>query len=358
MNIIDKYVSKKFWLFFSYASAAFLCVFVIVDLVENLDRYLDKGARAVDVAYYYVFYLPYIYILTIPVATLLATVFLGGYLVKNHELVALRSAGIPTKRVGTTLLFWSILISIATFGIGEFLMPPSNMKRQEIKQTRINRKTTNNTDRTITNLFYIGEDGGFYFFQTFSLNMRAGQNITIQYMDNGKITRRIDAQTMKWTGEKWRLLNVYDRTFGNDTEKMEFFPETLITIDERPENFARKMPRPDEMGVMELQKYIAKLRRTGMSPKRETTDLWMKFAFPLANIIVVMLGVSLAFKQRKGGYMLGFGQSFFVAFFYLTTIRAGQAFGYNGALSPIIAAFAGDVLFFAVAGTLWFKNRD
>ena len=358
MRIIDRYISSKFWKFFLLALSAFILIFVVVDLVENLDRYIDKRAKALDVLEYYIYYLPYIIALVIPIATLLATAFLGGYLVKNRELVALRSSGISTLRTASTIIIWGFFISIFVFVLGEFILPESNYAKDELKRTKIDKRSSN-TARLKNQLFYIAEDGSVYFFRLFDTKFKLGRDVMIlKKNSDDEICERIDARRMKWTGFGWRLTDVVKRDFVDGKEKITKMSQMDLKISEKPEDFARKIPKPEEMGVVELHKFIEKIKRSGIEPKREETDLWMKFAYPLVNLFVIILGIPVAFKQRKGSYIYGFGQSFFIAFLYLAAIRAGQTLGYNGTLSPWLAAFAGDILFGSLGIVLLWISKD
>ena len=78
-------------------------------------------------------------------------------------------------------------------------------------------------------------------------------------------------------------------------------------------------------------------------------DLHLKLAFPLVNFIVVMIGCSLATRLRMQSAALGFGLSVAISFLYYAFMRTGQALGHNGALSPYLAAWLGDIAFGIVA---------
>ena len=345
MKILDRYISRRFVQFFLFSIVAFVGVFLIVDLVENLDHFIDRGAKAVYVVLYYVYYLPYIIVLVMPIGTLLATAFLGGYLVKNRELVAMRSAGISSTKIVILLIIWGFLISIAAFLGGEFLIPHSNSLRDELKRVKID-KRKGSRGRLKNDLFYITEDGTFFYFRTLDSKRGTGRDIIIQKYSDGKLVLRMDAKKIKWLKNgNWRLFDVIVRKFVDEKVNVENFPQYDLKLSETPTDFARKSPKPEEMGFFELKKFIDKVERSGIIPKREKTDLWMKFAYPLVNLVVIMLGISLSFRVRVGSYLYGFGQSFFVAFIYLGVLRAGQAFGYNGTLPPALAAFSGDIIF-------------
>ncbi len=357
MKLLDRYISAKFWRFFAIGVLAFIMVFIIVDLVEHLDDYVDKKARAGDVAFYYVLYLPYIVALVAPIGVLIATAFVGGYLVKHHELVAARSAGIPALRVAAPLLVWGVVISAAIFVMGETILPTSNTMREKLKSEKI-LKTSHRRNRLLKDLFYIGEDGSIYYFRTFDARAGVGKDLIILQKNGETIARRIDARRMFYKNGKWYLSEVVIREFGANSEKFEQKSVMPLQISEKPADFARKIPSSDEMGFFALRKYIKKIRRSGVVPYRELTDMWMKIAYALVNLIVIMLGVPMSFKQRKASYVYGFGQSFFLAFLYLAALRAGQALGYNGTLPPCLAAFLGDIIFGAIGVVLLVKTAD
>lgn len=347
MKLLDRYISARFLQFFIIAIVAFVLVFLVIDLVENIDHFIDKKAKGSDVALYYLYYFPYIIVLVMPIGTLLAGSFLGGYLVKNRELVAIRSSGISSNRLLLMLIAWGVVISIVAFLGGELLIPETNRLRDDVKRVKIDKRKASR-GRIKNDLFYIADDGTFFYFRVFNSKRGTGRDIVLQRYDSGKLVMRIDAKKIKWTGSGWRLFNVVKRTFTGGFEQVDELSQMDLAISERPDDFARRAPKPEEMGFWQLRRFIARVQRSGIIPKREKTDMWMKIAYPLVNVIVLMLAVPLSLKMRKGSYIFGFGQSFFIAFLYLASLRAGQAFGYNGTLSPILAAFAGDVVFFIV----------
>jgi lipopolysaccharide export system permease protein len=103
------------------------------------------------------------------------------------------------------------------------------------------------------------------------------------------------------------------------------------------------------MNYLELASYVTKLRASGARVANYLVDLHLKLAFPLINLIVVMIGSSLATRLRMQSAALGFGFSAAIAFLYYVLMRTGQALGYNGVLPPYAAAWMGDALFGGVA---------
>jgi lipopolysaccharide export system permease protein len=112
------------------------------------------------------------------------------------------------------------------------------------------------------------------------------------------------------------------------------------------------------MNYVELRAYVDKLRASGGRVANYLVDLHLKLAFPLINLIVVMIGASLATRLRMRSAALGFGLSVGIAFIFYGFMRTGQALGHNGALPPYVAAWTADALFGAVGGVMLWRAQQ
>jgi lipopolysaccharide export system permease protein len=126
----------------------------------------------------------------------------------------------------------------------------------------------------------------------------------------------------------------------------------VAVLTERPEDFAKEIPAPEEMNYFELRGYVEKLRSSGARVANYLVDLHVKLAFPLVNFIIVMIGASVATRLRMQSAALGFGLSVAISFIYYAFMRTGQALGHNGALPPYLAAWLGDLVFGAIGAVM------
>lgn len=94
--------------------------------------------------------------MTLPLATLLASIMTMGSLGENNELLAMKAAGISLKRIITPLIYVSIIISIGAFFISNNLIPVAWNKiytlRDDIGKTKEEIKIP-------TGIFYNGVEG-------------------------------------------------------------------------------------------------------------------------------------------------------------------------------------------------------
>ena len=80
MKILDRYIIRQFLVVFLFGLLAFIFIFIIIDMMEKLDDFIVANAPSVVIFQYYLAYSPEIIKLMIPVAVLLAALFVVGRL--------------------------------------------------------------------------------------------------------------------------------------------------------------------------------------------------------------------------------------------------------------------------------------
>ena len=199
------------------------------------------------------------------------------------------------------------------------------------------------------NIQLLGEGGRIFIMRLYLVRERRMHEVSLQEFRAGELRRRIDAAEATWDGSRWVFASGFLRTFEDGREVATPFARMAVDgIAERPEDFAKELRSPDQMNFLELRRYIDRLRASGARVANYLVDLHLKLAFPLVNVIVVMIGAAVATRLRLQSAAIGFGLSIAIAFVYYGFMRTGQALGHNGALPPYVAAWMGDVAFGAV----------
>ena len=132
MNKLDLYLLRQFWIILGISVLGFVSIFVIVDLIENLDRFMDNKVPSPIVIQYYLYTLPWFVSIGLPMSMLLSTVFSLGSMVKRNEWTAMKASGISLYRVSFPLLLSGIIMSGGSFVLDNKLVAIGNEKRFEI----------------------------------------------------------------------------------------------------------------------------------------------------------------------------------------------------------------------------------
>ena len=73
MKRLDTYLLRQFLNILVIGLLGFVTVFIVVDLIENLDRFIDNTVPIGIILKYYFFTLPWFINIALPMATLIAT---------------------------------------------------------------------------------------------------------------------------------------------------------------------------------------------------------------------------------------------------------------------------------------------
>ena len=357
MKILDRYISRQFLNVLLFTIVAFVAIFLIVDLIENLDRFIDKRVPYPLVIEYYIYYLPNIFTLVLPVAMLLASLLSIGKFSRYNEITAMKSSGVSLYRIAFPLIIIGFVVSLGALVFNESIVPEANRSKFRIQRIyldkippqiyyrRSNIAILEGQHQRVTIRLYDGEK-------------KVAYNVSIQTFQSGKLTARIDAEKMIWKGDHWELLNGYFRVFSGDKETFsQFKSKDDLKFSFLPKDLEKTQKKPEEMNFFELRTFIRKMRAAGVDPTKWLVDLQFKLAFPFTNLIIVLFGIPLAVNNRRSGPALGFGLSLIIVFVFFGMIKITQSLGHDGALSPFWAAWLSDLFFGSLGIFLLLKAK-
>jgi lipopolysaccharide export system permease protein len=102
---------------------------------------------------------------------------------------------------------------------------------------------------------------------------------------------------------------------------------------------------PDEMNFDEQRQSIAVMQQGGKNVRKQMIEYYGNYAFPFANIIVVLFGVPFASIKKKGGIAIQIGAAMGISFIYLVFTKVSQTIGYSYDINPMLAGWLANILF-------------
>jgi lipopolysaccharide export system permease protein len=173
------------------------------------------------------------------------------------------------------------------------------------------------------------------------------RNVSIQTLAGEEIERRIDAAAGRLEDGVWRFENGILRAFRDSVEtSVRFRAFGTSELSEQPTDFVKPREDPFKMNMADLRRYAERVRESGGRDTKLWVDYHLRASFPLANLIMVLIGASLSLRIVRGGSLAtGIGATIAVGFVYYAFLRAGQALGYNGTVPPFVAAWLGNGMF-------------
>ncbi|MBU1636140.1 LPS export ABC transporter permease LptG [bacterium] len=345
MKQLDRYILRTFFRFFLFAMIASAVIFITIDLIEHLDKFIDAKLHYSIVLQYYYLYIPYIFYLTMPVAVLLATLFSIGGFVYRHEMTAMQSAGYSLWRIMGLFLLVAFPLSAGILVFGETIVPEANHVRKEIYRVQV-KGGQSPTSTQMGRLFIQTGPSEFMRMDTYDPVQEKGSKIDLQTIHDDGVAKSVTADEISWSKDHWVLKNAVTLSF-DELQPVRTHQDSIIRADLNftPEDLKRVNIAPEEMSYPDLKNLVARLQAGGNRAGKWIVDLAFKISQPFATVIIVLFGVPFAAYRRRGGIVLGFGLSLLVCFVYFGFMQTGKILGYSGAIDPIVAAWTGNIVF-------------
>ncbi len=347
MAIIHRRLLLTFLRYLLLGITGALVLFTLVDLLEHMGSLVDNAATTSEVLRYYLYKGAWIIDTVLPIAMLMATLFSVGQMARYLELTALFAAGWSLMKVTRPLVVAAVAVSLLSLAWREFVLPKANVARDRVWEVEIHGRP--DLIRPTQNIALTGPDGRLYYARRYEPARSQLTGLKIVTRDGARVVERIDAERAEWDGEHWTLVDGTRRVFEGEIERLSTFARLTATdLTIKPKAFERDRVAQEDMNIRQLREYVSLVRQTGGNPRAAEVDLQFNLAFPLVNLIVVLMGIVLASGPRKTTVASGFGLTIAVSFGYYLFINFGRSLGHSGAVPPVPAAWAGN-LFYGLA---------
>ena len=348
---LDRYVFSEFWKIFLMTALGFPLLIIIIDLTDNLDKYLNRQLPRSQIALSYLYFIPDSMFLVMPAAVLFATVFTIGGLTRHSEITAAKASGISFYKLTRSIFFGAVFAAGLAIALGE-LVPITNSRRAELLEEK---KFQPGSDRY--NFVFAAERGRVY--KISSLNAEKGKLEGIEIERKGKgldyPTYVLTADIGDYSARRgWALTRGAIHVIPSDTlADVTFAFDSLHDrgMREAPTELMATPKAPQELGYRALSRYIAALERSGGDANELRVERALKLAVPITCIIIALFGAPLATSTQRGGAAYGIGISLATTVIFLMLIQLTKAVGGKGLIPPEVAAWMPNALF-AMLGTV------
>jgi lipopolysaccharide export system permease protein len=352
MTLLSKHIFREFISLVAGVLICILIVYLCVEFLQKADRLIKHHATLSQVARYFLYSMPVMVTMSLPMATLIAALLSLGNLSSHNEIIAMRAGGVSLARIISPLLVGGLLISIFGFINNEFIMPFCTSRANYIRSVEIE-KNTQQVMFQQTKLWLRGPNNSIVNIEFVSPNRTEmlGLNIYVLNPDYS-VRERITAKSLIWDNGSWKLKHSRTIAIQGDTVQARISDGEVFNIVGNPDDLGMIVKDSEEMSFSEMWDYVRQLKSSGYEATKYEVDLHSKLAFPLTSLLVVLISIPFSFhKVRSGGAAKGFAFAILIAFAYLTLMGIGQSLGNSSTLPPLIAAWLANIIF-AVASIL------
>jgi len=357
-HLLDRYLVREFLVFVAIGLGVAASLFIVIDLLQTLDRYLRAKPPLGYIVEHFIYRVPAALHEGLPVVMLVATIFLFLALSRYHELTAMKAAGISLYRVSAPILLMGLSVAVSAGLFQELFLPRLNELGEEVDRVKIRGQLPRHLQLR-QRLWVRSSDSRFYRIELLNPGTNDMYGVTILELDKQfRLLSRLDARRAHWTPEGWDMADgaVREVVGGANVETIPFTTTSLL-LQEHIEEFTRIQKPVSAMSYWELRDYVTKLESAGFQVKKYLVELYSKLSFPLVNLVMVLVAIPFALQSPRGGRLFGIGLAIAIMAGYLVVHYVALAFARADLLPPLLAAWTANVIFFGIGASLFLRAR-
>jgi len=362
MRLLDRYVLRHFLQAYFYCIAAFISIWFIFDVSDNISTFLDERVSGSLIAKYYFTQVPQILVILLPVALLLALLFSLGRMSRSNEIVSMLTAGVSLPRVAAPLLLAALFTTAVSTILNYSLAPHAGYaqkklledpRRQGTLLAQIFRNRTDNRTWFIR-MFKPGENS---FSTVHVVQQDANDNIMTNYIATSALYH---PETGAWELQQVKVVQ-YDE-IGNITSATVSGSLTMNDWSETPFRLASANVRAEYLSVPELREYLnfnSDFPQTLLAPF--STHLQYRLALPWACFVIALIATPLGIGYSRRGILSSVAAAIIIVFSMNFIVHLFLALGEGARIPDWAAAWIPNVLFGALGLVLLYyraTNRE
>ena len=354
LGILDRYVATLYFRVAILAAVAMAGIFYIATFLDLSDKVFRGQATWSMLGAYFWYATPQYIYYVLPLAVLVAALVTIGLLTKYSELIVIKACGISLYRVALPMVVAATLAGGVLMVLEESVLGPANRKAEAIRH--VIRGGSPQTFDVLHRQWVTGSDGEIYHYEYYDSRARRLTGVSVyEFGERMQIlARRVYAESATFDAAggatKWTAQQGWTRELMPDGQTRAFTPFSQTSVDlEPPSYFGTQQPDERFMSYTQLREYTERLRATGFDVSAQLVALERKLSFPFVTIVMTLLAVPFAVTTGRRGAMYGIGIGIVMAITYWVAISVFAALGTGGIMTPVLAAWAPNLLFGAGA---------
>lgn len=358
MRRLDRYVLTELIPPFLFGVGAFLAVLMgIGALYEMLTLIFRKGFPVLSAVQIFLYNLPGTVVMTLPMATMFASLTAVARLSSDGELVAMRAGGVSLARIGAPVIATGAAVSLLSLATNELAVPYFN-DRAFIIMRDAYRTAAASDDMAFEVRGTDGRLQRWLYGRHFDPEALTLEQATILDFTRGG-PELFTAQRVQWQGESWILEKAeHTRWHPGGSERIRL-DRAVVQVGRSPDEVARVRKRPEEMSLRELatQARVEQQRRHDAAAGRLLQHIQVRLAAPWSSLGFAMLGLPLGVRRLRTSRGIGMGLSVAIICVYYIVMNTLSVLGERTMAHHVLIAWTPNVLLYLCAVGLLLRGE-
>lgn len=369
MRLLDRYMLKETLVPVGYCLFAFSLLFLLLDIFDKVGKWIQSRASPTLIIWYAGAQWTGAAEFLLPASLMFGILYGLWHLARNHEVSAMRAAGVSVPRIIWPLLIFGAVVSLLAMALGEFVTPRAKMWADGVRRTSF---ATFTPDSVMTHVAYRNElDKRKWWIGSVSVFSPEVLNDVVvdEEATPTRARRVVTAKKAEYLDGAWWLWGAQEKRYrlgGGPLDQgrpvpAQADPQSVKEMDGWDESPLTIVAALKDMDYLSSRETFECLRTNpNLSTERRNgmlADCHQRMALPWACLVVTMFAIPVGTQSGRQNALRGvfFATGCFLA--YYAIMQIGLFLGRGGVIPPWAGAWAANAVF-AVAGTvLLFRSR-
>jgi lipopolysaccharide export system permease protein len=359
LRTLDKYILQELGIPFSLSLGVLTFVLLTREILRLVELLINKGVGFVPLLKTFLLLLPSFFVLTLPMACLIASISAFSRLSSERELTALQASGISNRRLLRPVLMFACAVFLITMALAQYARPWSGPSVKQSALLMLRSQVALMLDEGVFNtpapnvVMYVGDAEG----------PGGTRGVFISDTRNKGEPRIIVAR-------KWSLISdpvhnrmgmtLHDGTIHvNPKEPSQYQTIRFGTYDFTMDLGDSLIPTSDERpSIFEIRYQLTQSEAPHAQYLKLLEEEYKDLAFPFATLVFGLIGMPLGIVAKRSGKAGGFALGVLVILsFYVLNVIA-DFWVSSRLMAPFLAAWFPNLVFAGMTLLLFMRRTQ
>lgn len=344
MRILHRYIIKEVTGPFILGLLIFTFIFVLDKIFELAELIISRGVDVWSVTKLFIYVLPSLVAIAVPMAVLLASLMGIGRLSVDNEITAVKASGVNIMTLAWPAIFISLFISIGMVWFNHSVLPKANHSFRNLYYDIVRQKASvaikektfvNDFDGYILYVDKKDQTGGLKGVLIYCISKRRQPLYSVMaetgQLISDPVARRV---ILKLDDGEIHYVPKLDPSFYDQIHFKTYNIDLDINRALQMSDQGGKSYR--EMSITELTAELKRLHSQNINNNYLEVEIHKRISIPFACLAFLLIGLPLGIRVR-GSRASSFGISAGLIMLYYLMLVLGELVGDKGYMLPIIA---------------------
>ena len=358
-------LSRTIFLEISTSAALGSALFLLIIFLQQASRLfsilVNSAASAGTVGYLFLLLLPASLPYTVPLGALAGTLIALSRMSNDGEIIALRAAGVPSRRVARPVVLFALLATAITgycsikftpWCQAEVVRVLNRVGPSQLTAEIMPRVFDESFPNTILYVSDVLTGSPVHWKDVFIADTTPPDQRKSAAVDRGegpRLTLAREALVLPDNrGNRLQLSLSHESGYEVAPDAATYYHINAPRGEMALEAQDRSPQRKAAVNAMSTTTLVHEARKS----VEAAIELHRRLALPLACLLLALTGVPLGVSSRKGGKSAAFAITVFLAFLYYTVLLGLIGLAKDGRLNPAIAVWTPNAIFALLSGIL------